>query len=84
MPEPVGMRVVHVNNPIGQVDGLYAAVLPEIGQVFDGHGGYECILGRFRYKAASESDVGQAIDETLRRYTVRLEKANEVLPRLVG
>lgn len=78
LPEPVGMRVVHIDNPVGKIDGLYASVLPEVGHIFDGHGGYELILGRFRFKAPSEYDVEQAINETLRRYEVRLEKAGSV------
>lgn len=72
IPEPVGQRVVTRNSMLGLVDGLYAEVLPEPGHVFDGHGGYQRLLGRFRYRGASEADVEAAIAATLRLYRYEL------------
>lgn len=44
--------------------------------MFDGHGGYETLLGRFRYRAASAETVHAAIDETLRLCTYELAAAD--------
>ena len=74
LPEPVGTRLTaRSGSLIGRVPGLYEEVLPPVGHVFDGSGGYDSILGRFRYHAASENEVEAAIDATLRAYTYQLQ-----------
>jgi hypothetical protein len=36
--------------------------------VFDGKGGYDDILGRFRYRGGSEEEIESAIVDTLLRF----------------
>ncbi|WP_186202870.1 ATP-grasp domain-containing protein [Burkholderia gladioli] len=71
LPEPVGSRFVEAEVPSG-IAALYRAVLPKRHHGFDGKGGYDTILARFRYRGASEDEIGAAIDATLRefRYTL--------------
>lgn len=53
---------------------LYASVVPDIGHLFDGHGGYDTILGRFRYRGESEAQIEAAIMETLLGFSYRLDE----------
>lgn len=73
IPEPVGQRLVSRESMVGRVPHLYAEELPEPGHVFDGHGGYDILLGRFRYRASNASAIDEAIDATLGAYHYRLE-----------
>lgn len=74
IPEPVGTRLRERNTLIGQIPELYEEILPPIGAVFDGTGGYEKILGRFRYRGPTSAEIENAIRETLIRYTYVLDK----------
>jgi len=76
IPEPVGKRLVEVSVP-QKINTLYASVVPPLNHVFDGHGGYDTILGRFRYCGQSEDQIEAAINETLQQFFYRLE---DVLP----
>jgi hypothetical protein len=76
IPEPLGKRLVKVSVP-QKINTLYASVVPPLNHVFDGHGGYDTILGRFRYRGENESQIETAIYETLQQFSYRLE---EVLP----
>ncbi|WP_126285655.1 ATP-grasp domain-containing protein [Burkholderia stagnalis] len=71
LPEPVGSRFVGAELPNG-VAALYDAIVPKRNHVFDGKGGYDAILARFRYRGASEAEIADAIGTTLRdfRYTL--------------
>lgn len=73
LPEAVGHRVVARRSMVGTVPELYAEVLPPVGHVFDGHGGYETLLGRFRYRGASAEAVERAIRHTVDAYRYELE-----------
>jgi hypothetical protein len=75
IPEAVGQRMTARTSLLGTIDCLYAEELPEAGHVFDGHGGYDTLLGRFRYRGASAEAVRAAIDATLERYRYELERA---------
>lgn len=82
IPEVVGQRLVARRSMVGVVPGLYAEVLPPVGHVFDGHGGYETLLGRFRYRAPTPDAVEAAIHRTLSLYEYALapaDAAQEVL-----
>jgi hypothetical protein len=81
IPEAVGQRVVSRDSMMGTVAELYAEVLPAAGYVFDGRGGYETLLGRFRYRAATAEAVEYAIHRTLDRYRYELEPR---VPQLAG
>jgi hypothetical protein len=73
VPEAVGQRLVARSSVLGTVPELYAEVLPPVGHVFDGEGGYDRILGRFRFRGPNSAAVEQAIQQTLRRYDYVLE-----------
>lgn len=75
LPEPVGHRLVSRTPLLGRVPLLYAEDLPDPGHLFDGHGGYDLILGRFRYRGPSAEEVERAIDTTLAEYRYQLEPA---------
>ncbi|NML53000.1 biotin carboxylase [Streptomyces sp. R302] len=68
LPEPAGRTLVSRQSPLEGVEYLYAEVLPEPGHRFDGSGGYEELLGRFRYRAPSAKHLTDAVTETLRTY----------------
>lgn len=72
LPEPIGKRLIAYASPMGLVEGLYEAVFAPIGHTFDGKGGYENILGRFRYRGRNEASVESAIEKTLRIYQYEL------------
>ncbi|MET9801636.1 hypothetical protein [Streptomyces sp. NPDC006368] len=72
LPEPKGHTLVSRTGMLGRVPHLYAEVLPEPGHRFDGSGGYEAILGRFRYRGPSTKDVEHAVLETLDSYGYEL------------
>lgn len=48
-PRPLPSRLVSRTPMLGSVPTLYAEVLPEPGEVFDGDGGYWHVGGRFRF-----------------------------------
>jgi biotin carboxylase len=77
IPEAVGCRVVARTPLLGTVDGLYAELLPDVGHVFDGHGGYDTLLGRFRFRGPSADAVQAAIDTTLEQYRYELDRVQE-------
>lgn len=73
LPEPIGRRIRSRPSMVGRIPGLYDEVLPAIGHVFDGKGGYNAILGRFRYRGATPEAVEQAVYATLADYAYVLE-----------
>jgi len=70
-------RVVERSSMLGRIDGLYAEVLPEPGDVLDPSGGYARIGGRFRYAGPDEDAITRAIERTVRDYRL----TTEPLPR---
>ncbi|MFF1925211.1 acetyl-CoA carboxylase biotin carboxylase subunit family protein [Streptomyces sp. NPDC058221] len=68
LPEPEGMTLVSRESLLERVECLYSEVLPEPGHRFDGAGGYEELLGRFRYRAPSAKHITDAVVETLQTY----------------
>jgi len=76
IPESAGKRLVEVSVP-QKINTLYASVVPPLNHVFDGRGGYDTILGRFRYQGENEGQIETAIYQTLQQFSYRLE---DVLP----
>jgi hypothetical protein len=71
LPEVIGSRLVRAVVPTG-IEPLYAAITPKTNHVFDGKGGYESILGRFRYRGTSEVEIETAIEETIECFLYEL------------
>ncbi|HEY0641354.1 MAG TPA: ATP-grasp domain-containing protein [Pseudonocardiaceae bacterium] len=69
LPEPVGHTLRSRTPMLGRIPHLYDEVLPPVGHVFDGNGGYETILGRFRYRGADADAVESAIRTTIADYS---------------
>lgn len=74
IPEAHGKRLVSRSSMVGAVPTLYAEALPAPGHVFDGKGGYNRILGRFRYRGPSAAAVEEAIVATQAQYEYVLEQ----------
>ncbi|PKT69330.1 biotin carboxylase [Streptomyces populi] len=72
-PEPVGHRLVARSSMTDGIPHLYAEQLPDPGRAFTGDGGYEEILGRFRYRGPSPRAVEQAVTRTAAEYAYELE-----------
>ena len=72
IPEPVGTRLLAATVP-NNIRSLYASLIPPVGHVFDGNGGYDTILGRFRYRAGSEMQIENDIHQTLQQFSYQLE-----------
>ncbi|MEV8597891.1 hypothetical protein [Streptomyces sp. NPDC052012] len=72
LPEPRGHTLVSRTGMLGRIPHLYAEVLPAPGHRFDGTGGYDTILGRFRYRGPSAKDIEEAIAETIASYRYEL------------
>jgi hypothetical protein len=65
---PLPSRVVSRTPMAGVVPEVYAEVLPEVGSVFDGKGGYYHIGGRFRLRGKGYADVHRAATEIIENY----------------
>lgn len=74
-PEPRPCRVLARNSMAGTVPEVYAELLPQIGSVLDGTGGYERIGGRFRLRGRDESSVRDAIARVAGLYELKVEPA---------
>ncbi|MDH2425009.1 ATP-grasp domain-containing protein [Sphaerisporangium sp. TRM90804] len=72
MPEPRHLpgRVVRRTAMTGVVPQVYAEVLPEPGEVFDGTGGYFHVPGRFRLTGPDERSVRAAARRVMDEYVV--------------
>ncbi|MEM5372374.1 hypothetical protein V4C53_41025 [Paraburkholderia azotifigens] len=71
LPQPVGKVFVGAQLPQG-IAALYETDLPKQHHVFDGAGGYDTILARFRYRGALEREIAVAICATLRDFRFTL------------
>ncbi len=65
VPGPVGHRLLSRPSLVGVIEGLYGEDLLEPGHCFHGPSGHEELLGRFRYRAATVTDVESAIRATM-------------------
>jgi hypothetical protein len=72
VPEPRALPCVVESRPsmLGRVPYLYAEVVPDPGDLFDGKGGYSHIGGRFRFRGGSEEEIAAAIHQVMREYTL--------------
>ncbi|MEO3809597.1 hypothetical protein ABGB17_11405 [Sphaerisporangium sp. B11E5] len=74
MPEPHRPhRVVHRSPMTGVVPQVYAEVLPDPGEVFDGTGGYFHVPGRFRLTGLDERSLRAAARRVMHEYVAVFE-----------
>lgn len=78
-PRPFPSRVVYRNSLLGVVPELYSEILPPVGDIFRGDGGYMHVGGRFLLKAAGHDQAVHAIHEVMRRYTLVAQPADEAV-----
>lgn len=72
-PRPLPSRVTGSSSLLGVVPEVYGEVLPDIGTVFRGDGGYDHIGGRFRLRGADHRTVRRAVLDVMRQYRVTAE-----------
>ncbi|GHF48573.1 hypothetical protein GCM10010218_32570 [Streptomyces mashuensis] len=63
-------RVLRCTSVIASVPQVYAEVLPEAGEVFDGNGGYCHVPGRFRLSGPDERSLRAAVRRVMDGYVV--------------
>lgn len=70
VPEPpdVPCRVKSATSLVGRIPGLYAELLPPVGTILDGRGGYDDIAGRFRFTGRSSAEVEASIRTAMNKY----------------
>lgn len=75
IPEPrdVPCRLVRASSLAGKVEHLIGESLPAVGHVFDGHGGYEHISGRFLFCGPSSRSIEAAIHSAIRQFSMETE-----------
>jgi ATP-grasp domain len=79
-PRPLPSRLLARNSLIGRIPELYAEVLPAVGTIFRGDGGYDHIGGRFRLRGPDGVSVEKAVRRVMREYRL----AAEVFPSEVA
>jgi len=67
-PEPIGKKLINVDNEFTP-PALYASIFPAQGHFFDGQGGYDTILARFRFRASDAALVEQSVRATIDTFT---------------
>jgi hypothetical protein len=67
-PGPFPSQVIDRVSLLGTVSSVYAEFLPDVGEIFDGKGGYEHIGGRFHLRGPGEAQVRRDVDEIMRQY----------------
>ncbi|MFJ8042654.1 acetyl-CoA carboxylase biotin carboxylase subunit family protein [Kitasatospora sp. NPDC096147] len=72
-PKPWPSTLTGRTSLLGEVPEVYAEVLPALGTVFDGSGGYEQIGGRFRLRGADHAAVRRAAEQVMARYRLTTE-----------
>ncbi|HWF82245.1 MAG TPA: ATP-grasp domain-containing protein [Streptosporangiaceae bacterium] len=80
-PRPFPSRVTSRSSLRGAVPGVYREIIPAVGEVFDGTGGYEHIGGRFHLRGINQDDVTRTVHEVIARYELAAEAVAPVGPR---
>ena len=71
-PSPRPCEVRRVSLP-GPLPTCYASHVPAVGEVFDGHGGYDHIGGRFRFRAPDAAAITRDIGTALSGFVLEAE-----------
>jgi hypothetical protein len=75
-PGPFPSRVVAHTPLRGVVPEVYAEIVPEVGDIFDGNGGYLRVGGSFRLRGAGQEAVQRAVLAVMDRYELTAEPAD--------
>lgn len=81
---PLPSRVVSRGPLSGRVPEVYGELLPDVGAIFDGRGGYYRIGGRFWLRGRDEAAVRAAVDEVIRSYRLDVEPVGPPSQELVS
>lgn len=73
LPEVIGKKLIKINFESYLISELYFKYYAKLGQVFDGNGGYEKILARFRYKGQTSQQIKMAIQLTQKHFQAQFE-----------
>ncbi len=76
-PRPFPSRVLSRTPLVGKLPEVYAETVPEVGEVFDGHGGYLHIGGSFRLRGPGQAAVHRAVLDVIDRYELIAEPAHD-------
>lgn len=70
IPEPKSapVEVIERTSLIGRIPNLYHEILPHVGSVLDGKGGYDKIAGRFHFCGSEEYELEEAIAQAKKHY----------------
>ncbi|MFF9025178.1 ATP-grasp domain-containing protein [Streptomyces eurythermus] len=72
-PRPLPSRVVGCRPVREEIPEVYEEIVPAVGEVFDGTGGYGHVGGRFRLRGADERAVRAAVLRIMDRYHLDAE-----------
>lgn len=72
-PRPLPSRIVQRTSLCDVLPGVYAEVIPDVGEVFDGSGGYGHVGGRFRLSGEDQASVWSTAVEVMTRYELIAE-----------
>jgi biotin carboxylase len=75
-PFPRPCRVIARNPIVGVVPGVYAELLPDVGHVFRGAGGYDYVGGRFRVRGVHQAEVERGVRAAAATYDLVVEAAS--------
>jgi len=78
-PRPLPSRIVERTSLCAVLPGVYAEVVPDIGEVFDGSGGYGHVGGRFRLRGEDQASVRRTAGEVMARYELVAEPTGTLL-----
>jgi hypothetical protein len=74
-PDQIPSELEQCSAQIGKVPHLYKEILPAVGHVFRGDGGYENIAGRYRFSGPNSAAVERSIYAVLAGFDMRLRRA---------
>jgi biotin carboxylase len=83
-PRPLPARVTARTSLVGRIPTLYAELLPDVGELFDGSGGYDHIGGRFRFSGTDAAEVERAVRATIDAYVIEAEPVTSRPAALAG
>lgn len=72
-PDEVPCRVQFVTSLIDSSNYIYKEIIPNCGDILDGHGGYEKISGRFLFRGEKSSQIEEAIYKAIDTFQIKVD-----------